>query len=146
MSILTAELLLNIRTAAQASEQKAAPFTINPAHLLAILDRLKDAEEEDEKNESFDDMSSSDQFQTVVDWLRTAKPHETEAIAELVVPDGLIQLGVKSLGHASDLIAADKLEEWLNTMGLDSAAQQLGLVSCTSGAGTNQLYLYLNAA
>ncbi|WP_426491098.1 hypothetical protein [Hymenobacter sp. 102] len=146
MSAITAELLLNIRTAAQASEQKAAPFTINPTHLLAILDRLKDAEDEDEKSESFDKLSEIDKLETVMGWLKTAHTSTKETIAKKVMPPGIIQLDVKSLGHPSDLIAAEKLQEWLNTMGLDSAAQQLGLVSCTSGAGTSQLYLYSNAA
>ncbi|RSK29874.1 hypothetical protein [Hymenobacter metallilatus] len=146
MSTIPAELLLNIRGAAQAAQKQSAPFTINPTHLLAILDRLKDAEDEDEKEETFDELSEIDKLETVMGWLKTAHTSTKAIIADEVVPGGVIQLEIKSLGHASDEIAAEKLEEWLNTMGLDSAAQQLGLVSCTSGAGTNQLYLYSNAA
>lgn len=96
----------------------------------------------------FDDLAPINQFHVVMDWLKYYAPKAArEAIACEVIPDGVIQLEIRSLGHAPDLLASEKIEEWLNTVGLQTAAELLPLEQTPAQAGPNQLSLnYSNAA
>lgn len=61
---------------------------------------------------------------------------------------GQIVLRINTGLHAADMLAAEKIEAWLNTVGLDTAAELLPLnAELPAKAGPTQLsFPYANAA
>ena len=114
------ELLSSVKEAARDAEHRKERIALKPATIFTIADRLSEVEGELEEVKA--ELKESKEK---VEELEESEEDLQKEVDSLECPSGMIRFDIRSAGHAIDELAAEKLEEIINRIGLDTAADIL---------------------